>query len=373
MSTDPRTWRNETLLAPLTRGGTLPFRRLCVELGARITCGEMAYAREVNRGSPKEWALLQHHDSESCFGVQLAGSSAARLIQATQTAAEQGATYVDLNCGCPIHDTTRRGLGARLLQKPPKLARLLQMFVDGSPLPVTIKIRLGWETDQPTAREIARIAEEAGVSALTLHGRSRNQRYSKPADYAVIREIAAERSIPVIGNGDVLTWYEAEARREGLSNLMVARGALIKPWIFREIAEGRELCLTATERLELYLRLARYYREHLGDGERGQRRAWYFLPWHFKFFHRYRPLPAADWAERAAEYPLMQTRMPSDVPDDPLEALLQSKDEAVHEALAQILWTHSAGTLSDALPALQALAEAPPASGHPATEPSPAG
>lgn len=332
----------------------------------------MAYARAVMRGKRREWALLQHHPSEPCFGVQLAGRSADRLIRATKTAADSGAQFVDLNCGCPIQDATNRGFGARLLQRPAKLGRLVAMFVAGSPLPVTVKIRLGWD-DTDHASELARVIEEAGASALSIHGRTRNQRYSRTADYAQIRAIAAERGIPVIGNGDVLTWYEAEARRPGLAGIMVARGALIKPWIFRELTERRELCLSATERLVIYTRLAEFYRDHFGDDERGLQRTLAFLPWHFKFFHRYRHFPASTHAAAAETHPLLQTRDPDLTPDDPLEALLQNADEAVHLALARLLWDASLDGLDAVLPRIRALAEDPPISDGRVEEPAPAG
>ena len=134
-------WHGSTILAPLTKGGNLPFRRLCVDFGARITMSEMAYARQVVRGSRSELALLRKHSSESCYGVQLAVSKPEEGVKAGKRAVEQGAAFVDINAGCPIHDVVRRGMGATLLQRPAALARVVEAMAAALPVPVTVKIR----------------------------------------------------------------------------------------------------------------------------------------------------------------------------------------------------------------------------------------
>ena len=331
---------NAPLLAPLTRGGNLPYRRLCVALGATVTCSEMAYAREILRGSPRERALLRSHASEEAFGAQLASRDPARFVEAGKVAVDAGAQFVDLNCGCPIHDTTKRGMGASLLRKPQRLARILEAGARELGVPVTVKIRTGWSEGKLNASEVCRLAEEAGVAAITLHGRTRNQRYSRSADWDAIGVIAEERSVPVFGNGDVLTWYDAERvlAQSGAAGVMIARAALIKPWIFRELREGRELCLSGAERVAIYHQLCGYFREHFGDDDIGRRRSLGFLAWHFKWFHRYEHLPKAEYAARSAEHPLLQTRLDLGVPEDPLDRVLRSSDEAVHQQIAEALW-----------------------------------
>ena len=137
-------WHDKVLLAPLTKGGNLPFRRLCVDFGAEITVSEMAYARQVVRGSRSELALLRKHASEACFGVQLAVGKAEEAVAAGERAVRAGASFVDVNAGCPIHDVVRRGMGATLLQRPAAFARLVARLVDELPVPVTVKIRTGW-------------------------------------------------------------------------------------------------------------------------------------------------------------------------------------------------------------------------------------
>lgn len=354
-------WTDPNILAPLTKGGNLPFRRLCVDFGAVVTCSEMAYAHNLKRGSGRELALLRHHDSETCFGVQIAAHRPDLGAIGTRIAIERGARWVDLNCGCPIHDTVKRGMGARLLQRPETLSAVVSAMVEAAgKVPVTVKIRLGYREGKENADEIAQRVEEAGASALIVHGRTREQRYSRAADWEAIGRLVQARGIPVYGNGDVLTWYEAEERLRisGAAGVMLARGVLIKPWLFQEIRERRELCLSAEDRVRIYHRLATYFREYFGSDELGHKRTMFFLPWHFGFFCRYRPLPQAEWAERARAHPLMQSRDASPSParlTDPLEAMLADGDQDLHRAIASLLW--QAEDAEDAVARARILAE----------------
>jgi tRNA-dihydrouridine synthase 3 len=323
-------------LAPLTLGGNLPFRRLCVELGAEVTVSEMAVVRKLLKDRNSEFALLRSHPSEPFFGVQLADRHPDSLAEGARIAEAKGARFVDLNCGCPIDEMTRRGLGASLLRKPGRLARLVAAMAKAVRVPVTVKLRLGWREGAENVSALAQACEEAGAAAISIHGRTREQRYSRAADWDAIGRVAAERSVPIVGNGDILTPYEARERqsRSGVASVMLARGALIKPWLFREIREGREWLPTAEDRLGLVFRFASMLREHFGEDERGRKRAMRFLPWHLGFFCRYRPLPEAEYAETARLHPLLQTR-PVDRDDvSPLESLLRDARPSVHEALA---------------------------------------
>jgi tRNA-dihydrouridine synthase 3 len=359
-------FRGRVFLAPLTKGGNLPFRRLCVAHGCEATMSEMAYAYQVVRRSKSELALLRKHPDETCFGVQIASSKAADAIATGLAAVERGAAWIDLNCGCPIHDVVKRGMGAVLLQRPAHLAKLVGEMVKALPVPVTVKIRLGWSEHDQNASEIGAAVEAAGAAALCVHGRTREQRYSRAADWDAIARIAAERSIPVIGNGDILTWYEAHERwqRSGCASLMIGRGALIKPWIFREIAERREFEPDAEQRLGIWFHFASMLKAHFRDDEKGRERAMRFLPWHLGFFCRYRPLSAAHWQESSREHPLLQTRFPDDEPDLPvLERLLRDPRPEVHSRLAALLW--EATDSGDAVArALALAAEMPPAVGE---------
>lgn len=328
------------ILAPLTKGGNLPFRRLCVDFGAKVTMSEMAYARQVVRGSRPELALLRKHASEDCFGVQIAATNAEEAVAAGKRAIENGAAFIDLNCGCPIHDVIKRGMGATLLQRPKALLRIVAGMKEGLDVPVTVKIRSGWKEDEINASEIAQICEEAGASMVTLHARTREQRYTKQADWSLVKKLVQERGIPIVGNGDVLTWHELRDRQaeSGCASVMLGRGALVKPWIFKEVVEGRTWLPTARERVEVYARLIAHGREHFGDDAKGRKKAMFFLPWHLSFFCRWRPMPDEEFQEQAKSYPLMQTRV--DRGDDlpPLERILRDPRESVHEKIAAILW-----------------------------------
>ena len=328
------------ILAPLTKGGNLPFRRLCVEHGARVTMSEMAYSRQVCRRSKSELALLRKHPTEPCFGVQLAASRPEEAVRAGMAAVERGASFIDLNCGCPIHDVVRRGMGATLLRRPAALARLVEHMVRELPVPVTVKIRSGWAEDEVNAFEVARLVEEAGAAALSVHGRTREQRYTKAADWELIARLVRERTIPIIGNGDILTWYEARARQEesGCASIMIGRGALMKPWIFREITEGQGYEPSAEERVGIYFHFATLLKEHFRIDDKGRQRTMNFLPWHLGFFARYRPYPRERWGDAARRHPLLQTRHVETEELSLLERCLRDPRAEMHVRLADELW-----------------------------------
>ncbi len=326
-------------LAPLTVGGNLPFRRLCVEFGAEVTVGEMAVVYKLLRERNSEYALLRSHPDEPMFGAQLAERKPEALAEGARIAAARGARFVDLNCGCPIDAIARHGLGASLLKKPARLARLVEAMAKAVLVPVTVKLRTGWHEGKENVSEVARACEEAGAAAITIHGRTREQRYSKAADWDLIGRVGAERRIPVVGNGDILTHYEARQRiaRSGVTSVMLARGALIKPWLFREIREGRSFEPTVDERFAVIWRFVVLLREHFGEDERGRRRALTFLPWHLNFFCRYRPLPEAEFEERSREHPLLQSRLPLPEASSPLERLLADARPDTHERFGREL------------------------------------
>lgn len=327
------------ILAPLTKGGNLPFRRLCKGFGADATISEMAYARFIVKGNKRERALLRKHSSEDLFGVQFAALQPEEGIAAARIAVEAGADFIDINCGCPIDDTTRRGLGAAMLRRPKALARLVDALVKNIDVPITVKVRTGWSESDINIHEISKLVAESGAAALTIHGRTREQRYSRAADWDVIREVAESSTIPIIGNGDILTYYEAEDRKlkSGAHAMLIARGALIKPWIFSELKSNQGLDPTPEERVSIYRQLASYMKEHFGEDEMGRRRISGFLPWHFSFFNRYRPYPEEQFRERSREHPLMQTRDEANIHPDPFERLLRSVDESHHVFIANIL------------------------------------
>jgi len=203
-------------------------------------------------------------------------------------------------------------------------------------VPVTVKLRAGWSEAKVNVREVARVCEESGAAAIAVHGRTREQRYSKAADWDLIGEIAAERGVPVIGNGDILTGYEARERRRrsGVRSVMLGRGALIKPWLFREVKTGETWLPTADERLGVLWRFVELLREHFGADERGKKRTLRFLPWHLNFFCRFVPLPEAQHGEASREHPLIQSRLQAPPADSALARLLGDGREDSHRRFA---------------------------------------
>ena len=355
---------NHLWLAPLTKGGNLPFRRLCATFQAKVLVSEMSYARFLNRGSPVEKTHLRRHETEEIFGAQIATNQIEEGVRSARMAYEYNADFVDLNCGCPTHEVTKRGLGARLLRKPAKLARLVEGLASGSPLPLSVKIRLGVEDDKP-ALKLAEEIENAGASVLIVHGRTKEQRYTKSANWNLIGEIKSRSKIPIIGNGDILTWYEARDKM-ALSNVdgaMTGRGALIKPWIFQEFYTNTSIEFTAKERIELvYFRLTTFMKEYFGADAIGKKRFDLFMPWHIGFFCRYRPLDEAVYREKAKLSPLLQTRLDIALENEgtiddlePLERLLRCVSEEAHADIAEILFQSE--TSDEAIEKLTRIAE----------------
>ena len=357
--------KNELFLAPLTKGGNLPFRRLCVDFGCNVTVSEMVFARFLLRRNPVEKARLRRHPSEKLFGVQLATNQIVEGVNAGRLAAEAGADFIDLNCGCPIHETWKRGLGAALLKKPKKLERLVRGIAEGVPLPLTVKIRLGAGSSEAPVHQLAEAVERAGAAAVVIHGRTKEQRYTRAANWDLIGEIQRERGIPVVGNGDILTHYEHRDRlqRSGAYAAMTGRGALIKPWIFKEVADGAEWAPTPEERVEVYLRLCGYFKDHFFADDLGRKRTMEFLPWHFGFFCRYRQLPEDTYGAMASEHPLLQTRLGivaaaeeksgADLPK--IERLLRCESEEAHLRLSEAL-CDADGSLEKAMELFESIA-----------------
>jgi tRNA-dihydrouridine synthase 3 len=312
------------VMAPMTKGSNLPYRRLCVELGARVLVSEMVVARRLKQRRRGEFALIRRAPEEPCFGVQLAGNKPEEMAWASALVEARGAEFVDLNLGCPIDHFTRMGLGAALARQTGRVAKIVAAMRAAVSVPVTVKIRLGWNATSRNYLDLARAAVDAGAAALTVHGRTREARYRHPADWDAIAEVARAVAVPVLGNGDLLFAHEIADRLAAsrCTAVMVARGALIKPWLFREAQEGRYWDISAEERVTLYRRYVALGLEHWGADEHGRTRLREFLRWHAGFWCRYAPQrPDGSW-------PSMQTRESAFVPRSPLEALLSRTDDA---------------------------------------------
>lgn len=321
------------VMAPMTKGSNLPYRQLCVELGARITVSEMTLARRLKQKRHGEFALIRRFPGEPCFGVQLATNQAEEAAWAAALVEGRGAEFVDMNFGCPIDYFTRRGLGASIGRHPPRVRKLVEaMKRVVTRIPVTAKIRLGWNDDSRNYLQQAQAAVDGGADAIFVHGRTRNARYRLAADWDTIGEIASRVPVPVIGNGDLLFPHEIDAARQraGCAAVMVARAALIKPWIFREMANGYE-DISAEERLALYRRYAALARDHWGTDEHGLTRVRTFIAWHLDFWCRYVP------RRQDGSYPSMQHRERIVEARSPLEALLARSDQPAVAYLSEQL------------------------------------
>jgi tRNA-dihydrouridine synthase 3 len=331
-------WSDKTYLGPLTTVGNLPFRRLCVSLGADITCGEMGLATSFLSGSKEEWSLVRRHPSEKMFGVQIAGSKPATLVPIAEVIAREcdgGIDFMDLNCGCPIDLVFRTGSGSALLDAAGKLGKILiGMNRALGEIPLTIKMRTGVKEGRNTAHKLMpRIGAEWNVAAMTLHGRTRQQRYAKLADWEYIREcVNAVRAreadeglprIPIFGGGDAFSAqdYWSKVESSGVDGVMIARGALIKPWIFTEIKERREWDISSRERLELIRKYAEFGLDHFGTDTAGVNTARRYLCEALSFHYRYVPIGLLECLP-----PRINDRAPLFRGRDELETLLASGD-----------------------------------------------
>jgi tRNA-dihydrouridine synthase 3 len=321
------------VMAPMTKGSNLPYRRLCVELGARVTISEMTVARRLKQKRKGEFALIRKFEGEPFFGVQLAGTNPEEIGWAAALVESRGADLVDLNCGCPIDHFTRKGIGASLGRQPARIRRIVEsMKKSVSGIPVTVKLRLGWNDEMRNVIDQARAAVDGGADALFVHGRTRNARYRFAADWDAIGSVVAAVAVPVIGNGDILFPQDAEnARaRSGCAGVMSARGVLIKPWLFREMNDGyREV--TADERVAIYRRYITLAKAHWGADAHGLERVRQFVRWHIDFWHRYLPRRADG------TFPNIQVREREMHHASALDAFLARTDEAAHEYLADCL------------------------------------
>ncbi|KAI1106167.1 FMN-linked oxidoreductase [Jackrogersella minutella] len=344
------------VLAPLTTQGNLPFRRLCVELGAQVTYSEMAMGMPLVQGQKGEWALMKAHESEIApprftpkkdtivkgydnskdikFGAQISGNQPWVVMKTTEALARflPNLRVIDLNCGCPIDLIYKAGAGSGLLDTPSKLEKMIRgMNVVSGDVPITAKLRTGVRDDKATADKlIERLAfggfdtrdrlGAPGCAAITLHGRSRQQRYTKSANWSYIAECAAliksykdkkddltdtakepdqstqanttDGKIYFLGNGDCYSHvdYFDHIDNSGVDTVMIARGALVKPWIFEEIEKGQYLDKSASERLEYIEKFVRYGLEAWGSDEMGLGFTRRFLLEWLSFTHRYVPI-----------------------------------------------------------------------------------
>jgi tRNA-dihydrouridine synthase B len=229
-------------LAPMAGVSNLPFRLVARECGAGLLTSEEIDARALVEGNARTREMLRHLPEERPLAMQLLGSDPDVLAQAARLLEADGADGVDLNMGCPVPKVVAKSQGAALMREPLLAAKVLRAMRKAIGVPLTIKIRGGWDERTLNAVEIARIAEDEGVSAITVHPRTRSQQYTGRAPQDVIRAVVQAVTIPVTGNGDVGTHADAAAmvRATACAAVMIGRAALGKPWIFRTDTPGRE-------------------------------------------------------------------------------------------------------------------------------------
>ncbi|MGZ4785304.1 MAG: tRNA dihydrouridine synthase DusB [Acidimicrobiales bacterium] len=229
------------VLAPMAGVTNAPFRRLCRRYGAGLYVSEMVNARGLIEGGAKSWELAAFDADESPRSIQLYGTDPATMRQAVRRLVEEGhVDHIDLNFGCPVRKVTRHGGGSALTAKPGLLAAVVAATVDAAgDVPVTVKVRKGIDDDLSTFLDAGRIAQDAGAAAIALHARTAAQLYSGRADWSAIARLKAAVTIPVLGNGDV--WQATDAvrmlRQTGADGVVVGRGCLGRPWMFRDLVD----------------------------------------------------------------------------------------------------------------------------------------
>lgn len=361
----PIDMKGKLYLAPLTTVGNLPFRRVCKRLGADVTCGEMAMAQNILQGQPSEWALLRRHHEEDLFGVQLAGANPNLVARAAELVGRQcDVDFIEINAGCPIDLLFNKGGGCALMKRRHKLDATAWMTAHAVDVPVGVKMRTGVDVHRPMAHTLMKDMTRAGVQWVTVHGRSRKQRYSKQANWDYITgpcAAAAQRAgVSLLGNGDVYHWQDAivenqedangssvncgegntdingsRKKKSGIDTVMIARGALIKPWLFTEIKERRMWDIRSMERLDIYKQFANFGLDHWGADQRGVDTTRRFLLEWLSFLYRYVPV---GLVERGYENSVsMAHRAPFFRGRDDLETLLGSSKAADWIRITELL------------------------------------
>lgn len=274
-------------LAPMAGVADRAFRELCVSYGAAYVVSEMISSKGVSLGDRKSKALMQLSDEERPAGVQIFGNDPSVMAQSVKTVLGVLPDFVDINMGCPAPKIAGNGGGASLMRHPQLAKEIVEAVVAAcGSVPVTVKIRSGWDFENLNAVEMAQNAEKAGAVAVTVHGRTRQQMYAPPVDHQMIAEVKKSVSIPVVGNGDIVDGPSAAKMLEetNCDFLMVGRGALGRPWVFSQINAYLQNGIIlpeppVSERMRVMVKHVRkiceYKGERIGIREARKHAAWY--------------------------------------------------------------------------------------------------
>ncbi|MDH5408704.1 MAG: tRNA dihydrouridine synthase DusB [Gammaproteobacteria bacterium] len=237
MRIGPYELQNNLILAPMAGVTDRPFRQLCRELGAGMAVSEMVSSNSLLWGSDKTKRRANHEGEADPKSVQIMGTEPDMMAQAAQYNADNGAQIIDINMGCPAKKVCNVLAGSALLKDEVLVGKILNAVVEAVDIPVTLKIRTGWDRESRNAVRIGQIAEDTGIQSLAIHGRTRADQYKGEAEYDTIAEVKSRINIPVIANGDISTPEKARHVLDytGVDGIMIGRAAQGKPWIFREI------------------------------------------------------------------------------------------------------------------------------------------
>ena len=287
------TLKNNLILGPMAGVTDLPFRLLCAEQGAGLLCMEMVSAKAILYNNKNTKAMLTIDEREHPVSLQLFGSDPQIMGDIAKRIEDEGVPFdiLDINMGCPVPKVVNNGEGSALMKNPLLAGQIIEAMAKATSRPVTVKIRKGFDDAHVNAPELAHIAQESGAAAVAVHGRTREQFYSGKADWSVIRKVKETVTIPVIGNGDILTAADAIRMRDetGCDGFMIARGAQGNPWIFKQILHewetGEPLEKPSPEEMaEMMLRHARmqieFKGEYVGIREMRKHAAWYTAGYH---------------------------------------------------------------------------------------------